>query len=152
MCNATPDFYINDVCKSCKLLNMNLTQNLVRNQNTKKLNSLLQLTKWQVFFDIDYGGTPRGIFTAALPPEALLALKNGIMLHALKEVFTTLLSPRQSKKNDELIQNWGQLPKQKFFRSYYLQYSQLLFMDGITILTETSEFTKVGIMFALVLI
>jgi len=47
------------------------------------------------FFDIDHGGLPGGVFSAASLPEALHALENGIMLHSLKEVFYTILSPKQ---------------------------------------------------------
>ena len=62
------------------------------------------------FFDIDYGGLPGGVFTAASPPEALHALENGIMLHALKEVFSTILSPKQCRLIDQLVQKVGPVP------------------------------------------
>ena len=73
------------------------------------------------------------------------------MLHALKEVFYTILLPKQCQLIDQLVQRWGKLPKQVYVRSYYFKYPHLLFLDGITTLTETSATTKVGIMFALVL-
>ena len=111
----------------------------------------MQSKQYQAFFDIEYGGSPGGGFTAACPPETLHALENGIILHCLKELFQEILTPAQHCKLDHIVQTWTKLPRQKYLKSNYLQYPRLLFRDGISTLTETSAVTKVGIMFALVI-
>ena len=45
-------------------------------KDTQKLHSLMQYNTWQAFFDIDYGGSPGGVFSAACPLEALHFLEN----------------------------------------------------------------------------
>jgi len=151
MCNATPSFYEGEIHKSCKLLNMNKIKTWVKNNKNDKLHNLMQSKHWQAFFDIDYGGCPGGVFTAACPPEALHALENGIILHCLKEVFQEILTPAQHCKLDQIVQTWTKLPCQKYLKSNYLEYPRLYFGDGISTITETSAVTKVGIMFALVI-
>jgi len=47
----------------------------------------MQTPSWLAFFDIDYGGLPGGMFTAACSPEALQLLENGLINHCLKELF-----------------------------------------------------------------
>ena len=53
----------------------------------------MQYDTWQAFFDIDYGGLPGGVFTAACPPEALHSLELGLITHCLKELFDEILLP-----------------------------------------------------------
>ena len=91
MCDATPAVYISKEMDNCKLLVMEDIRQLCLNKDEEKLESMLQSVNYQAFFDIDYGGSPGGVFTAACPPEALHLLENGLVLHCLKQLFEKIL-------------------------------------------------------------
>lgn len=91
MCNATPAAYNSKEMDSCNLLVMEDMKQLCLQQNLDKLKDLMQYPNWQAFYDIDYGGLPGGVFTAACPPEALHSLENGLVMHCLKELSETQL-------------------------------------------------------------
>jgi len=75
MCAATPDAYSFIDVDSCNLLVMTDIINLCNNNMHAALDALMQARNWQAFYDIDYGGLPGGIFTAACPPELFILLK-----------------------------------------------------------------------------
>ena len=58
---------------------MNNIQQMVKNKDVNHLHALMQSPNWMAFYDVNYGGFPGDIFTAASPPEALHALENKIM-------------------------------------------------------------------------
>ena len=76
---------------------------LVKQKDTTSLFNLFQAPHWLAFYDIDYGCFKGGAFTAACFPEALHGLENGFMLHCLKEVFSTILSPIFQQKLDKML-------------------------------------------------
>ena len=71
----------------------------------------MQSTTWLSFYDIDYGGSPGGVFTAACPPEALHSLENGLVLHCLKQLFDSILSDSNKCQLDLIVQNWAKSSK-----------------------------------------
>ena len=71
MCNAGPSQLCNPKIGSCKRLIMQDIMNLLRSENYEALFDLYQAQYWVAWFDLDYGGNPEGIFTAACTPEAL---------------------------------------------------------------------------------
>jgi len=83
-CDAKPENYHDFTVGNCEFLVMQDVIDYIDNHEWDKLQDLYQNPAWNPFFDLDYGGSTGGIFTAACPPEALHALENGIMLHALK--------------------------------------------------------------------
>jgi hypothetical protein len=83
---------------------------LCANNETKKLHSLMQYKCWQAFFDIDYGGLPGGVFTAACPPEALHSLENGLINHCLIQLFDQVITKLTQRKFDEVVQEWASYP------------------------------------------
>ena len=85
MCDATPAVYDSKEMDNCNMLVMEDVMQMCRDKDEKRLDELMQSFSWQAFFDIDYGGSPGGVFTAACPPEALHSLENGLVLHCLKE-------------------------------------------------------------------
>ena len=87
MCNSGSQELSSPTVGACKRLLMNDIIELVYTQNYTALFDLYQNQHWNAWFDLDYGGNPEGIFTAACPPEALHALENGVILHILKEFF-----------------------------------------------------------------
>jgi hypothetical protein len=150
-CDATKDAYETIVPDCCSLLKMEVVKALVIAEDWEALYDLHQCPSWNPFFDVCYGGSVGGIFTAACPAEALHALENGVFPHAGRNVLGGRLKPQSIVKLDSACQAWTNLPRQKLMRSTnYPNAPRLLFKDGISTLTNCSAATKVGIMFALV--
>ena len=104
MCDTTPATYVSKEMDHYKLLVMEDIKQLCENKDEMKLKSMLQSVNYQAFFDIDYGGSPGGVFTAACPPEALHSLENGLVLHCLKQLFDEILGQPARAKLDDIIQ------------------------------------------------
>ena len=151
MCDVTPAAYISKEMDNCNLLVMEDIMQMCRNKEVDKLESMLQSTNWQAFFDIDYGGFPGGVFTAACPPEALHSLENGLVLHCLKQLFEKILGETAQADLDNLVQQWHTYPKQCHMKSYMAAFPRLLFKDGVTTITDISAGTKMGILFTFVI-
>ena len=150
MCDATPAVYSSKESQNCNLLIMDEMKQLCVNKDLQKLHDLMQFPHWQAFYDIDYGGLPGGVFTAACPPEGLHSLENGIVLHCLKELFNSLMSPTTKIQLDSVVQQWVSYPKQHHMRAYMDSFPRLLYKDGLTNITDISAGTKMGILFAFV--
>ena len=150
MCDATPAVYDSKKRKKCNLLVMEEMKQLCIDKDTNKLYDLMQYPTWQAFYDIDYGGLPGGVFTAACPPEALHSLENGLVLHCLKELFKSVMQPITKAQLDGVVQQWLSYPKQQQMRSYMDSFPRLLYKDGLSNITDISAGTKMGILFALV--
>jgi len=103
---------------------------------------------WLTFFDLNYGGNPRGLFTAAMPIEALHALENGIFLYTAKELFNRILKPCVRDTIDNVVKQWYLLPRQSGMVAYANQFPCMLFKDGVSHITDVSAATKVGILFS----
>lgn len=151
MCNATPDVYNSKEVENCQLLVMEEMKKLCIEKDTKALYKLMQYKNWQAFYDIDYGGLPGGVFTAACPPEALHSLENGLINHCLQQLFNHMITNTAQRKFDMVVQKWSTNPKQYFMRAYARDFPRLLFSDGVSSITDISAGTKVGILFAIVI-
>jgi hypothetical protein len=151
MCDATPAAYISTDMDCCNMLVMEDIRQLCLNKDEDKLESMLQSVNYQAFYDIDYGGSPGGVFTAACPPEALHSLENGLVLHCLKQLFEEILGQPARANLDDIVQQWLNHPKQCHMKSYMAAFPRLLFKDGLTTITDISAGTKIGILFAFVL-
>ena len=111
----------------------------------------MQYKSWQAFFDIDYGGLPGGVFTAACPPEALHSLENGLINHCLKELFDNVITKATQRQFDAVVQEWVLYPRQQLMKAYMSKFPRILFQDGVSSITDISAGTKVGILFAIVI-
>jgi hypothetical protein len=151
MCDATPAAYDSKEMDNCQPLVMEDIKQMCINNETKNLHSLMQYKCWQAFFDIDYGGLPGGVFTAACPPEALHSLENGLINHCLIQLFDQVITKLTQRKFDEVVQEWVTHPRQKYMKAYSADFPRLLFPDGVSSITNISAGTKVGILFAIVI-
>ncbi len=122
------------------------------NKDLQKMHDLMQHSTWQAFYDIDYGGLPGGVFTAACPPEALHSLENGLVLHCLKVLFKNVICGPAKTELDRLVQQWISHPRQHNMRSYMDSFPRMLFKDGLTNITDISAGTKMGILFSFVVV
>ena len=95
---------------------------LCLNKEEKKLHELMQSTTWQAFYDLDYGGLPGGVFTAACPPEALHSLENGLVLHCLNQLFDYIVTNTVKVRLDDIVQKWTLYLKQFHMESYMAAY------------------------------
>lgn len=109
-CDARPKQLSHPEAGCCSQLMMQDVVDHVKNQDEEALYNLYQVPHWVAWFDLDYGGNPEGIFTAACPTEALHALENGIFLHVLKELFNEILKPATSSLIDGLVTSWNDYP------------------------------------------
>ena len=151
MCDASYKVYESRAVNNCNLLEMDNIIQMYRNMETDKLHDLMQYNTWQAFWDIDYGGSPGGVFTAACPPEALHSLENGLILHCLNELFDNVLPTAVSRRFDAVVQQWLFYPKQKHMKNHMADFPRLLFPDGVSSIRDISAGTKVGILFAIVI-
>jgi hypothetical protein len=123
----------------------------MRQNKTDELKAMYQSTCPNAFFDLDYGGSPFGIFTAACPTEGLHQMEKGIILDCLNELFKNHMTTIMKSKLDAIVISWCALPNQQFTKAYMDVYPRLHFRDGITTLTYITANTVVGFMFAVVL-
>ena len=147
---GTPAVYDSKEMNNCKMLVMEDVMQMCRNKDEKRLDKLMQSLSWQAFFDINYGGSPGGVFTAACPPEALHSLENGLVLHCLKQLFEEILGEAVKASLDNIVQQWCAYPKQCHMKSYMAAFPRLLFKDGMTTISDISAGTKMGILFSFV--
>jgi hypothetical protein len=150
-CDATKAAYDTIAADCCAPLAMERIKALIIAKDWAALHALHQCPSWNPFFNVCYGGSLGGIFTAACPAEALHALENGIIPKSITNVLGGRLKPKATVKLDSACQAWTNLPRQKLMRSSNLPNApRLLFKDGISTLTNCSAATKVGLLFALV--
>ena len=151
-CDAGPHLLSNPKAFSCKRLMMNNVISLVNNKNLEQLQELYQAPHWIPWFDLNYGGNPEGIFTAACPPEALHALENGIYQYVIHELYKHLLKPASSVLLDKHIKSWHEYPRQRYLQSFDIEgYPRLMFTSGISKLTNLKADDKAGIIFCIVI-
>ena len=88
-------------------------EEMVTQKDHAKLLSLNQYCVRNAWFDVDYGGCPYGIFSAACPVEPLHALENGLITTCLKILFEeNLRGPALKAQLDGLVKTLVDLPRQ----------------------------------------
>jgi len=138
----------------CQKIKQRPVSEWVRTDNTVRLNALNQLNVHSAWFDVDFGGCPYGIFSAACPTEGLHSLELGLITDCLRILFQEDLKPAKCARLDSMTmaiaQGWerqrglssgadGSMPR-------------LLWNDGITNLSQMNAKYKVGMMFTVVII
>ena len=103
------------------------------------------------WFDVNFGGCPYGIFSAACPVEPMHALKKGLITECIKVLFYKIRSNRDLAELDRLVKKLTTLPRQnKISYGADKDMPRLLWKCGITNLTDLTASHKVGIMFTIV--
>ena len=75
----------------CNNIIMENIQKLIKQNDTEQLKALNQYNVQNAWFDVDFGGCPYGIFSAACPVEPLHALKTVLYLNVSKSYFQRLV-------------------------------------------------------------
>ena len=78
----------------------------------KKLKKLHQYYVQNAWFDVDFGGCPYGIFSAACPVEPLHALENALITECIKVLYHKIGSKGELAKLDKLVKKLITLPRQ----------------------------------------
>ena len=137
----------------CKKFLMEPIKNMVLTNQVMQLDAINQYHVQNAWFEVDFGGCPYGIFSAACPVEPLHALENGLIADCLKVLFGKIKSSKSLSELDSLAKTLTELPRQRL-ASYGSDKDmpRLLWKDGITSLTDLTASCKVGIMFTIVVL
>ena len=94
---------------------------------------------------VDYGGCPNGIFSAACPVKPLHALENGLRTTCLKIIFDEMLHSNSTKAQlDALVKALTTLPSQYYASSgAWKEMPRLLWKDGIRIKCKCKNWNHV---------
>ena len=150
-CDAGPEQVESTTPGMCRRLIQSEIEEMIRENRLDELKALYQYDNVNAFFDLDYGGSPFGIFTAAMLTEALHQLEKGLIYDCLIILFKIYMKGEHRRQLDDIVSSWCELPSQKYAKGSMDSYPRLLFRDGITTLTNITANTVVGIMFATVL-
>ena len=85
---------------------------MVTQNDTEQLKALNQYNVQNAWFDVDFGGCPYGIFSAACPVEPLHALENGLITECIKVLYHKIGSKGELAKLDKLVKKLIILPRQ----------------------------------------
>jgi len=113
--SATYQNTVNRICRKCDVqgadvgkpniichrIRMTDVKQLLVNNDIESLKKLNQHNVWSAFFDVDFGSCEYGVFSAAMPIEALHSLENGLMKDLLKVLFDTM-APSFASELDKL--------------------------------------------------
>jgi hypothetical protein len=126
-CNAGPEQVDQTRPGMCRRLIQSDVEELMCQNKTDELKAMYQSTCPNAFFDLDYGGSPFGIFTAACPTEGLHQMEKEIILDCLNELFKNHMSTIMKSKLDAIVISWCALPNQQFTKAYMDVYPRLHF-------------------------
>ena len=137
----------------CKKMSMTKIKQYVLDDEAELLKSISQNNVYCAWFDVDFGGCERGIFSAAMPVEALHAIEGGLCKDVVSILFTMDLKPMRCGQLDILARRMCSWDKQFYLSSGSNKaMPRLLFKDGITCLTKIASSYIVGIMLSVVVI
>ena len=137
----------------CQKMCMNKIKQYVLNNDVEQLKSISQNNVYCAWFDVDFGGCNRGVFSAAMPVEALHAIEGGICKDVLSILFNTDLKPAKCGLLDIIACDMCRWDKQYYLSSgSNKKMPRLLFKDGITCLKKIASVYNIGIMLAVYVI
>jgi hypothetical protein len=126
---------------------------LVQTNNKETLNKLCQYNVYTSWYDVDYGGCKYGIFSAAMPIEALHSLENGLIADMLDVLFKQFLIGKNQSKLDSLTKQIVKLDRQYYMSSgAQKDMPTLLWKNGISTLSFLKAHEKVGIMLTIIVL
>ena len=132
---------------------MKLIQDLVEKNEFKKLDEMNQYHVHNAWFDVDFGGCPYGIFSAACPVEALHAIENGIINNCIKVLYDKIGNSDELGNLDKIARKITFLARQKCASNGADKtMPRLLWKEGITGMTNISASYRVGVIFTIVVI
>ena len=119
---------------------MDVIKSYITNNQTDILNEICQYNVWSAWFDVDFGGCPYGVFSAAMPVESLHALGGGL----IKDILSILFQEDLKELNCQIL-DFKIRKMTKWDRQFYLTagtnntFPRLLFKDGVSTLSKISS-------------
>ena len=123
------------------------------NQQMDLLKKICQQNVYVAWFDVCFGGDPHGVFSAAMPIEALHSMEGGLIKDSLAILFGEDLKELPCKALDVEIK-----AMLKWDRQYYVtagtnkSMPRILFKDGATQLMDLTNADIVGQMLTVVIV
>ena len=151
-CNVRGDQAGNPYVKCHKMSMLKIRDYQIQGR-TDLLERICQQNVYVAWFDVCFGGDPCGIFSAAMPVEALHSLEAGLIKDSLEILFTEDLKPRGCHMLDCLVKKMTTWERQHFLSAgTNKEMPRLLFKDGATKLTQISHTHIVGMMLTILII
>ena len=130
---------------NCKRMSMSEIKQMVMKNDIQKLKLINQYNVYIAWFDVDFGGCDYGIFSAAMPVEALHSIEGGLIKDVLDILFKEDLPPRYQVKLDDLGRQLCRLDKQHYMtKGSNKTMPRLLFEDSICNLQKITSVSHVG--------
>ena len=149
-CNIAGD-ESGDPLVKCKKMSMVKIRQYVLAGDVETLKLISQNNVYSAWFDCDFGGCERGVFSAAMPVEALHAVEGGICKDAAFILFDGDLKDANCRRLDILVRRFCSIDKQHYMTSGSNKaMPRLLFKDRVTSLTKLPSAHVIGILLAVV--
>lgn len=139
---------------NCKKISMVKIKELMANDDMEKLGRYNQYKISSPWFEMEYGGDKFGIFSAAMPVEALHAVELGLIAHCLRLLWTeNITNSTLQARFDTHLRTWVSYPRQAYMSAGGNKtFPRLLWKDGVTGLSRVTASEKVGEMLSLVVL
>ena len=135
----------------CKRMSMTKIRQYVLNGEIDLLNSISQNNVYSAWFDCDFGGCELGIFSAAMPVEALHSVEGGLCQDVATILFEQDLKPANCGRLDILVKQFCDLDMQHYMTSGGNKaMPRMLFKDGVTSLEALTKSHIIGILLTII--
>ena len=142
-----------DPLVKCRKMSMVKIRQYVLDGEVDILKSISQNNVYTAWFDCDFGGCALGVFSAAMPVEALHAVEGGLMKYVAKILYEVDLKASMCGQLDILVGGLCQLDRQHYMSSGGNKaMPRLLFKDGVTSLANLPSAHVVGVLLTIVVI
>jgi hypothetical protein len=149
-CNIAGD-ESGDPLVKCGKMSMVKIRQYVLDGEVDILKAISQNNVYSAWFDVCFGGCPRGIFSAAMPVEALHALEAGLMRDVTLILYKVDLKSSICGQLDILVGALCYLDRQHFMSSGGTKtMPRMLFKDGVTSLANLPSSHVVGVLLTIV--
>lgn len=151
-CNVSGD-ESGDPLVKCRKMSMWKIRQYVLDNEVETLKSISQNNVYTAWFRFDFGGCELGVFSAAMPVEALHAVEGGLMKYVAKILYEVDLKKSMCGQLDILVSGMCQLDRQYFMASGgNKKMPRLLFKDGVTSLANLPCSHVVGVLLTIVVV
>jgi hypothetical protein len=141
-CNC-PTSRASDPGFTCERIIQSKVQEKVWLHDTASLDEMCQRPTELVFFNIDCGNDPHGVFSMIMT-EPLHSLESGLFPYIMEVLLKSIPSKEHKAELDRLIQDLAHLPRQHGMDGF----PRLRWLDGVTSLTHLTGDQKTGKFFA----
>jgi hypothetical protein len=152
-CNIAGDESGDPLVKGKKTSMVKIRQYVLAGE-VEMLRLISQNNVYSAWFDCDFGGCELGVFSAAMPVEALHAVEGGICKDAAAILFDGDLKDANCRRLDILVRQFCSM----MYKQHYMTSGsnkampRLLFKDGVTSLMKLPSAHVIGILLAVVVL